>query len=209
MIKLPDAYKDKQEWTILGPMGPQIPPHLSSYPILAIDGGGHYSDRIDVWVGDSDSLKKEISPVASFKFPPEKESSDLALGLELFKQSGPMKLHLWGFRGGRIDHELFNLGECMRFLSTHPESQILMYGEDGKVYFHLVGEGHWNFEYEGIFSIGTVKKTIVRLKGACDYPLLKETIILPLSSLGLSNVAHGKVQLETQGAVFIAFPEGK
>jgi thiamine pyrophosphokinase len=190
-------------------MGPDAPTFLLEFPTLAIDGGGHFASHLDIWVGDSDSLKKEIHPVHSFHFPERKDASDLALGLELFASGRPYKLHFWGFRGGRSDHELFNLGEGLKFLGAHPGSQIVIYGPDEKVYFHLVGEGHWNFTHEGLFSLGTVKKTMVKLTGACEYPILKATHLPSMSSLGLSNVAHGQVKLEAQGAMFICFPEGK
>lgn len=209
MIKLPDEYKDKREWTVLGPMGPEIPAALLDFPTLGIDGGANFASKLDLWVGDRDSLEAEVEALYQYEFPAQKDFSDLALGLSLFNQKHSYKLHLWGFRGGRLDHELFNLGEALRFLETHPESQILIYGPDGKIYFHVLGEGNWAFEYQGLFSVGTLKKSLIKIKGECDYPLLKETPLLPLSSHGLSNRARGRVEVQTSAAVFVCFPEGK
>jgi thiamine pyrophosphokinase len=208
-MMLPSTLKTLNEWTIVGPMGPQVPSHLGEVPIMGVDGGAHFCDRLDVWVGDADSYEEEISSPHIFKHPTQKNQSDLALAFSLFVEPLSYKLHLWGFLGGRRDHELFNLGEALTFLDNHPECQILFYGEDGKMTFHLVGAGHWRFSHHGLFSLGTLKKTFVKLTGQCQYPIIKGENISPLSSLGLSNVGRGDMSLTTEGALFLYYPEGK
>lgn len=208
-MTLPSTLKDKTEWTFVGPMGPEVPFHLSEYPIIGIDGGAHHLENLDIWVGDSDSYQGEVQTEHVFRHAIEKDYSDLALGLSLFKEPRHYKFHFWGFLGGRRDHELFNLGEALAFLEANSESQIIFYGEDGKIYFHLVGTGHWKFEHIGLFSLGTLKKTTVKLLGECHYPIKKATQLNPLSSFGLSNQGKGKIILENEGPVFLYYPEGK
>lgn len=206
---LPSTLNNKAEWTFAGPMGPALPPHLQELPLVCVDGGAHYTERMDIWIGDGDSCRAEISAPHLFQVPPEKDESDFALALNLFSLPLHYKFHLWGFLGGRKDHELFNLGECLRFLERHPECQALLYNQTGKVSFHLLGEGFWKFAYEGLFSLGTLKKTNVRLTGRCDYEIKKFKTISPLSSFGLSNQGRGEMILENEGPVFLYFPEGK
>lgn len=190
-------------------MGPALPDSLKHFPIIAVDGGGNHTDRSDVWVGDSDSLINKIEAPHIYRHPVEKDKSDLALGLSLLKECSHYKIHFWGFLGGRKDHELFNLGEALGFLEQHPESQILIYDANEKISFHLLGNGQWKFRHEGLFSLGTLKKTSVKLIGECHYPIPKSHILTPLSSFGLSNVGKGDMILDTAGPVFIYYPEGK
>jgi thiamine pyrophosphokinase len=208
-MTLPSTLINKTEWTFVGPMGPQLPDFLKTHPIIAVDGGAHHSAHTDVWVGDADSYTKEIKQGLIFRHPAQKDQSDLALALSLFQEPAHYKFHFWGFLGGRKDHELFNLGEALSFLEHHQECQILFYDGEGKIHFHLVGNGHWKFTHMGLFSLGTLKKTSIKLKGECHYPILHSTVLNPLSSLGLSNVGKGEMTLENEGPVFIYYPEGK
>lgn len=197
------------EWTIVGPMGPVVPDTLSMHPIIAVDGGGNHTPRSDLWVGDADSHSGKVDSPHIYRHPPEKDKSDLALALSLLTGRLRYKLHFWGFIGGRRDHELFNLGEALCFLEHHPEAQILFYDSEAKILFHCLGEGHWRFQHQGLFSLGTIKKTSVKLTGKCDYPILNSHVLNPLSSFGLSNVGQGEMVLENAGPVFIYYPEGK
>lgn len=193
----------------MGPMGPEVPSHLKKHPVLCVDGGAHFSDQMEIWVGDDDSFGKATNAVHTFRHPIEKDQSDLALAFELFKEHCHLKLHLWGFLGGRRDHEIFNLGEALTFLEEHPESEVILYDEKGVLRYHLLGSGHWKFSFEGVFSLGTLKKTLVKLTGECHYPITKFHALTPLSSYGLSNIGKGEMILETDGPVFLYFAEGE
>jgi thiamine pyrophosphokinase len=208
-MMLPGPLKIKTEWIILGPMGPEVPLIFQGHPILCVDGGANYSPRMDVWVGDADSYHQEVVSDLMFKHPTEKDKSDLALALEVFQETHHYKLHLWGFLGGRKDHELFNLGECLTFLEKHHQSQILFYNEYGKLAYYMMSAGQWTFTHVGLFSLGTIKTTSLRLYGKCRYQMKKKEVLQPLSSLGLSNQGEGDIHLETDGPVFICFPEEK
>jgi len=208
-MMLPSTLKNKTEWTFLGPMGPELPPHLKHFPVIGVDGGAHFHQEIDIWVGDADSYDKEIISPVIYRHPSEKNESDLALALSLYQEPLHYKFHFWGFLGGRKDHELFNIGEALTFLDQHQECQILFYDDRGRVIFHLVGAGHWKFTHHGIFSLGTLKKTEVKLKGECAYPILKSQFLTPLSSFGLSNIGKGEIKLENEGPVFLYYPEGQ
>lgn len=206
---LPQPLKHQHIWTIVGPLGPQVPTNLLSYSLLGVDGGAHFVDKLDVWVGDADSFDGEINSTHVFRHPAQKDRSDLNLALSILDSQLLYELHFWGFSGGRLDHELFNLGEILHYLRHHPESMALMYRPDGKVGMHLLGSGEWNFTYQGIFSLGCLDTSKVILKGDCLYPIKKETKLLPLSSFGLSNKATGTVYLHNEGPLFVYFPEGK
>lgn len=206
---LPSRLQNKNEWLFVGPMGPQVPDTFSGLPSICIDGGARHRESMDIWIGDADSFKEEANAQDVFKLPVDKDQSDLAVALTLFKEPRHYKFHFWGFLGGRRDHELFNIGESLSFLEEHQECQILYYDSMGRLVFFLAGAGIWNFTHRGVFSLGTLKKTDVKLVGDLKYPIAKTHPLYPLSSLGLSNEAHGNFKLENHGPVFLYFPEGE
>lgn len=204
---LPETFHDKAEWLLTGPMGPMIPEMLRSLPILAVDGGARFTPHIDIWVGDADSYSEDIHSSHIMKLDRDKDASDFAMALRLFQHPLHYKFHVWGFLGGRRDHELFNLGEALTFLDHNQECQMLFYDQAGRLTYYLVGAGHWKFHYKGVFSLGSLKKIDVRMTGECKYPIPRESSLPPLSSVGLSNIGNGDIQLETTGPVFVYFPE--
>lgn len=206
---LPSTLTNNTEWTFVGPMGPVVPETLLKHPLIAVDGGAHHSPRLDIWVGDADSYTEKVNCNHQYKHPVDKNQSDLALALSFFGENLLYKFHFWGFLGGRRDHEMFNLGEALTYLENHPESQIIFYGADGKISFHLLGAGDWKFQHTGLYSLGTLKKVTVKMTGECKYPIPRSTFVYPLSSLGLSNVGEGTIVLKVDGPIFIYYPEGK
>lgn len=207
MLKLPVSLENSKEWTLVGPMGPQIPEELITHPVLCVDGGADFCEHLDVWVGDGDSHQKIIKCENIFRFPPQKDSSDFALALSLFTTSGPVTLHCWGFLGGRKDHEILNYGAVLRFLEKSPASQVNFYLPDHKVAVKCVAQGEWKLNHSGLFSLASIKNIPIKLLGKCLYKLEQETVLEPLSSLGLSNEAQGEFTLITQGPVMIFFQE--
>lgn len=204
-MKLPGEFQNNKEWTLVGPMGPKLPALKFPYPLLGIDGGARFCDRMDIWVGDGDSHLSTINSQHIFEFSPQKNSSDLALALSLFQTSGPMRLHCWGLLGGRRDHELLNLGEMMHFLENSPQSRATFYDSQGIIALECVSSGSWSFTHQGIFSLTCIKESRVTLTGCCDYLLKEVTSLPPLSSLGLSNSASGEFFLTNSSPVMIFF----
>ena len=196
----------KEDWVLLGPLGPALPASLSSYPLITVDGGANFASRSTIWIGDGDSLSQ--TPVADElrNLPRDKDHSDLAAALGLFPL-GKHCLHLWGFLGGRRDHELFVLGECLSFLKHRPETKIILYQSQGQKTFELLGPGTWPFTHQGLFSLGTLQETAVHLEGQIQYPLNGKTRLRPLSSHGLSNQASGSFTLTSDAPLFIYWGE--
>ena len=208
-MKLPSHLENIQDWTLVGPMGPEVPSDLVAHSILAVDGGARFCSRMDIWVGDGDSHAESINCPNKYQFSPQKAQSDLALALSLFRSSLPLTIHACGFLGGRRDHELLNFGECMQFLEHHSRSEINFYEASGLLAVKCLGAGAWDFHREGIFSLASMKEVSLKMTGACDYPISSEITLNPFSSLGLSNFGHGDIHLLTQGPVMVFFPEGK
>lgn len=205
-MKLPPHLLNSSQWTLIGPMGPQVPEHLLSHALLGVDGGSDFAKRLDIWVGDSDSGTKKTDCQYAFEFSSKKSSSDLNLALSLLSPLAKLTLHLWGFHGGRLDHEMINFGETSAFMETHPGSQAILYNHQGEVVAKILGQGKWSFERQGLFTVLSLRETQVIIDGECEYPLRVPTTFKPVSSLGLSNVARGTVLIHNSGPVILIFP---
>jgi thiamine pyrophosphokinase len=206
-MELPFHLKSSSVWTFVGPMGPSLPEKFVTHSLLGVDGGARFSPHLDIWVGDSDSYQEVVSCQHRFLFPSEKSQSDLALAYELFSEARPYQFHLWGCLGGRKDHELINFGTSLHFLKKHPGSEILFYDSKGQLSCRLVGKGLWQFDHQGTFSLLCLETVRASLSGDCKYPLIEKTPFAPLSSLGLSNYASGKVELNCEGPMQLIFSE--
>lgn len=202
-MRLPKNLSAKKEWTLVGPLGPQVPDKLLSHSLLAVDGGDAFCPRIDIWVGDRDSSQKNINCDHQFEFSPQKDLSDFALALKLFYQHPSVTLHLWGFLGGRRDHEMMNFGEICQFLSSSPSSKAIFYDALSDDIILCLGQGQWSLNHSGIFSLASLSPVNLTLTGCCHYQVTEKTQMTPLSSFGLSNVAEGEFFLTTDGPVLL------
>jgi thiamine pyrophosphokinase len=186
-------------------MGPEMPETLLAHSVLAVDGGADFCQKMDVWVGDRDSVNKSLDCPHIYEFPPKKSHSDLALALKLIAHHSQVTIHLWGFLGGRKDHELLNFGEILSFLSNKQQSEALFYHSDGSIGMKCLSQGNWDLDYQGIFSLVSPKDVRISLTGLCQYNISESTILPAFSSLGLSNVGEGQFHLQNLGPIIIYF----
>ncbi len=206
-MRLPNNLSQKKEWTLVGPLGPQVPEKLLAHPLMAIDGGAEFCPRIDIWVGDNDSNQQNIDCEHKFEFSPKKDVSDFALALKLLQHHSSLTLHLWGFLGGRRDHEMMNFGEICHFLNSGPLSKAIFYDAKGDNVIQCLGQGQWTFSHSGLFSVACLQPINLTLTGHCHYQLPDRTQLSPLSSFGLSNVAQGEISLTNDGPVLLYLME--
>lgn len=179
---------------LVGPK--QWPSHELLEPILYVDGGSRYQLSSEGFsLGDNDSSNHPLD----HQLPTDKDYSDLAYALRHchnFKT-----LNLFGFLGGRKDHEIMNFGELHSFLQgqkftqAHFENQVSAFSQ-----------GRWPIEFSGIFSLFCFEKAHVSLIGKVKYQL-HQAPLKPFSSQGLSNIAQGPFILECDKPVFAFFNE--
>ncbi len=192
----------RSEVVLVGPVGPALPASLSSHSVIAVDGGVRFVERFDLWVGDADSIEGELPSGPRVDLSPRKSRSDLAHALDEVTDSVRV-LHLWGFLGGRRDHEWFNLGEVVRWLSVRASVEARFYDERGECRVRCLTRGE--IEHHGVFSLGSIEKNEILLTGACEYVLTEKTPLEPASSHGLSNRAFGRVRIEAERPVLLFF----
>ncbi|MAX67391.1 MAG: hypothetical protein QF441_08690 [Bacteriovoracaceae bacterium] len=188
-MKIEDYLKkfNQEKINLVGPMPFSLPVNKLKEPVIYIDGGARFQiDKTGFSCGDQDSFKgKSLNQ----KLDPNKDFSDLAFVLKYCKDFS--QLHLFGFLGGRKDHELFNLGEVYHFLKNKEKSTVSF---ENKI--KLFSAGEWDIELDGLFSLVVFEKTFIELTGQCQY-LIEGKEVHPLSSFGLSNQAYGQIRIST------------
>lgn len=75
---------------------------------VAVDGGMRHVERVDVVVGDLDSIEG-VPECEVAQFPKEKNETDLELALLWVKERGGKIVRIYGALGGRVDHEMGNI----------------------------------------------------------------------------------------------------
>jgi len=194
---------NSEELILIGPCSFTLPKDkYSDSPLLIVDGGiNHdlncFSSNLRLSLGDNDSnlSKKELD----IAFPIEKNQSDLKLALDLISKSKIKKIRLYGFLGGRKDHEMINLGELLNFADLSQGLERIDLEEE----ISIIPPGESHFDDEGCFSVATLEKAKLQITGNCKYQLLETTTISPLSSHGLSNIAKGKFLITNDRPVLV------
>lgn len=193
--------------TLVGPMQtkplyparPQPKPvNTQAEPLIWVDGGAnHRHGKTGFAVGDGDSALCDLDQYLST----DKDYSDLAYVLRCLPAHFD-EVILLGFLGARYDHQLFNFGEVHHFLRDAKTPTQVRFEHSIQVY----SQGEWTFTARGVFSLAVFEPSTVQLLGACQFPITTPTVLLPLSSLGLSNRGFGEVTLQTQCPAFIFKP---
>jgi thiamine pyrophosphokinase len=203
-----DSIPKKNEfiiWTLVGPMGPEAPLDLLKHSVIAVDGGAMYTSRIDTWTGDSDSYTGNPPGLINHTLPREKARSDLGHALDLITHFSRLELHLWGFLGGRRDHEMINFGEIIHFSNSKDHLLAVFYGSNGKIQAKICSRGNWTFEHQGLFSVISYEDQLIQMSGNCKYVLEKPTQIKAFSSQTLSNEAFGLFNVSSDKSFMILF----
>lgn len=178
-------------------VGPFFDPRRQVFedPVVFVDRGANFRRGHEGFsVGDGDSASARLD----LKLSGDKNLSDLAYVLEHLPERFS-EVRLFGFLGGRRDHEVFNLGEVHHFLKRRPFPHRVLF--DDKIVAHSAGS--WQLELRGVFSLAVVEPAQVAIHGDVRYSLPEPQRIAPLSSLCLSNVASGTVGIHANQPFFL------
>lgn len=210
--------QDKCRILVLGPL--KIAPKILSIKlkkikpdlIILVDGALKHrkllspaQKKILISIGDGDSLEEIPEALLDIKLPNQKDFSDLSFVLKAICKSklNINKLELLGFSSqaheDRTDHLIFNLGEIDR-AARSLNKDILM---DNQFYF--LPKGSHEINHRGLFSIISLSKNQIKLKGLCTYQLPDWTPLAALSSRGLSNIGRGRISIECKKSLIVYF----
>ncbi|WP_214698186.1 MULTISPECIES: thiamine diphosphokinase [unclassified Exiguobacterium] len=135
--------------------------------VIGVDGG--YQRLLDegiepdVVVGDFDSFVGK-PPKEALRYPSEKDVTDLEIALQLARERGATRMHVYGALGGRVDMTFANVG----LLEKYPE--MVLHGNGQTVY--LVKAGDYSFsKKEGYYLSFIPWKTATISIDGVKYPL--------------------------------------
>lgn len=166
---------------------------------IAADGGYEVAkklgEKIDVLVGDLDSIKTELPEgIELVEVPREKDFSDLQLAINVALEKGAKEIAIIGGISGRLDHTLANLALLQELGALRVHAHI----NDGfnRVRYlnsssTLVARSH--YKYLSIIPISE-KLRGVSVEG-CKYPLNNATVTKRQPTLTISNEIEGNCAL--------------
>ncbi|MBU8790137.1 thiamine diphosphokinase [Oceanobacillus caeni] len=122
-------------------------------PIETLPDLKQYKDEVDVWigadrgalyilnhgikayyaVGDFDSVNEEeklkikANAIAYEEYPAKKDETDLELAIQKAFDENPSTIYLFGFTGGRLDHELINIQLLYRIRKKGIRAMLIDY----------------------------------------------------------------------------------
>lgn len=179
--------------------------------VIAVDGGYEYlkGQRIDLVVGDFDSLKFVPEHPNVIKLEPEKNDTDMMIALKEGLKAGYEIFHIYGGCGGRFDHTLANI-QCLAYLAAEnargyliDNSQITTLIQNSSISFQKDMKG-----YISVLAYGKKAKGIT-IKGL-KYPLEDEELC-DTFPLGVSNEFIGEEAIISvkEGRLLIVFENEK
>lgn len=197
-----EKLKNIDSVTLIGPLLGGSCPYKAKGALIFVDGGANFltlfseleNEIPSISLGDGDSSQIELD----IKLNPKKDFSDLGFALSLIPQNIE-NVFLFGFLGGRRDHEMANFGEIHQFLKKRTQ-QTKVFFEDKII---ALSKGSYTKDIKGTFTLLVLDKTPLKVEGACLYKMKDFKEFFPLSSLGLSNIGSGSVIFEGSGPYFI------
>ena len=167
---------------------PHLDVSIEEENVIAADGGYRLlTDKKPIAIiGDLDTLGYKPSDIPVILHPVEKDATDGELSLEHIKSLGGQHVTIYGALGGKIEHVLGNLN-------------LLAYANKIGLNAKIISKDYTIYYLDGIGTFSVNKNSTVSLLphgGACSfndslglyYPL-KNIVLEPHSSLGISNVA--------------------
>lgn len=164
---------------------------LDGVPQIAVDGGIHHAVDPVLWAGDGDSgvMPKKIPAF----FKKSQDETDLAFCLHGIRNWHWRELHLFGFLGGRRDHELANLGEMHAHMKARRNTErTVFYGANNAPAVYFFNAGEHALEINGRFSVLALEALEITIAGDCAY-VASSLQLQPLSGRGVSNEGRGLV----------------
>lgn len=188
-----EQYRGADRATLVGPF---FSGQAKSWPepVLFVDGGVRFRQGNEgVSVGDGDSAGHALE----IPLPREKDYSDFAYALSLLPET-ILTVDALGFLGGRLDHQLCNLGEAQVFLKSG-EGRSLHFDQQVRGY----SPGSWDLDIHGLFSVLVLEKGSLLIHGECAYQTREPRDFPVMGSLGLSNEGRGRVGIHATQPFFV------
>lgn len=180
--------------------------------VIAADGGYDYLKqaglRVDLMIGDFDSVFQKPDSVRTVELRKEKNDTDMMAALREGLALGYREFHIYGGTGGRFDHTFANI-QALSFLCENGARGVL-FGRDCTL--TAIRNGRYEFDaghsgYLSVFSLSEASYGVT-LKGL-KYPLDRATLYSSFP-LGTSNEflsQSGSISVENGTLLLVFTPE--
>jgi thiamine pyrophosphokinase len=157
--------------------------------IIAADGGFSLASRaglrVDLLVGDMDSLDRVPENVPTLKFPREKDATDLELALDYACEMKPERIFIVGAFGARLDHTLANANLLEKY-----DLPVVLFHQGFRVYL-VVDELEISAELGDLVSLIPLSAEVRGIfTWGLRYPL-HDGVLFRASTRGVSNEVVG------------------
>jgi thiamine pyrophosphokinase len=157
--------------------------------IIAADGGFSLASRaglrVDLLVGDMDSLDRVPEYVPTLKFPREKDATDLELALDYACEMKPERIFVVGAFGARLDHTLANANLLEKY-----DLPVVLFHRGFRVYL-VVDELELSAELGDLVSLIPLSAEVRGISAwGLRYPL-HDGVLFRASTRGVSNEVVG------------------
>ncbi len=189
---------------LIGPLLDNDQTYEFDEKVIFVDGGINFKNNIKVKdfdsIGDQDSTTSSLNTVLD----KNKDRSDLYHAFALAKlDDRPRELDLYGFIGGRLDHQLFNIGEAYQVLKQLEKIQRINFYLKEKKYLSVLQIGENKIFHEGQFSLSSIDECSIELTGNIKYTGTRN--LIPLSSQGLSNISYGEFKITSDQPIIFFY----
>lgn len=171
--------------------------------VIFVDGGFKhrqaYENISSVTIGDNDSALTDASAFTQLASK-DKDFTDLELALEFISLNTlPDNVFLDGFYGERLDHQLAVFSSLSHFNTENNAKTIVLY-KHGLI--ELIKSTNHSFQHIGEFSLMPTTRQRISIKGDAKFKSkLKE--YSAYSGNLISNIANGKVEINSDGIYFL------
>jgi thiamine pyrophosphokinase len=192
---------------------PRLKSQIRGARVIAADSGMMHAAALrvlpELWVGDFDSAGSELTmqyrDVPRQTFPAEKDATDGAIAVDEAIRRGASEIILLGGLGGQTDHTAGLLGQSIQIARQGVQCLLTSGVEEA---WPLIG-GHMRVELPPGTRLSIIPFTDLHgldLSGV-KWPLGRRDVPVG-STLTLSNVALGPVEISLQGGhgIAMAYP---
>lgn len=181
---------------IVGPMKADLKNADEKLPTYFVDGGmKHFEPRFKraFSIGDNDSFEGKMEEV----LPQNKDRGDLFFAVQKAQDSGAKQAFLYGFVGGRMDHQILLLGDLLELAGKRTRFDIF---EEEELRMSVLPSGNHCFDFTGPFSVFSAREQKLLYQGSCQYPNHKEypQLIGAFTTHGLSNYSDASFSITSQ-----------
>ena len=100
--------------------------------VIAADGGFDYLEeiglRVDIVLGDFDSVVSYDLPYDAIRYPREKDDTDMMIAVKMGLDKGYTEFAIYGGLGGRLDHTIGNI-QLLTYLAKNGASGTLYHDD--------------------------------------------------------------------------------